>query len=96
MARYIVLASWTEQGIKNIKESPARLDAAREIAKKCGCTLGDFYMTAGATDMCLIVDAPDDASLAKFSLSVARGGSVRTTTMRAFTETEYRSVIGSL
>ena len=96
MAKYVILLSWTEQGVKNIKDSPKRLDAARALAKKMGCTLGDFYMTAGATDMCIIADAPDDAALAKFNLTVAMGGNVRTTTMKAFTEAEYRNIIGSL
>jgi uncharacterized protein with GYD domain len=96
MAKYIALASWTEQGVKNIKESPSRVDAARALAKKHGCTMGDFYMTIGAADMMVIVDAPNDEAMAKFALSLAIGGNIRTTTMKAFTETEYRNVIAGL
>jgi uncharacterized protein with GYD domain len=96
MAKYIVLSSWTEQGIRNIKDSPARLDAARALAKKMGCTLGDFYMTAGAADMVIIAEAPDDETMARFNLALASGGSIRTTTMKAFPEDSYRKIIGGL
>jgi uncharacterized protein with GYD domain len=96
MAHYIVLASWTEQGVKNVKDSPARLDAARAAAKKLGCTIGDFYMVTGTADMLIVVEAPDDAAMATFNLNLARGGNLRSNTMKAFTEAEYRKIIGAL
>ena len=96
MAHYIIMASWTEQGVKNVKDSPARLDAARALAKKMGCTIGDFYMVAGSADMVLVAEAPDDAAMASFNLTLARGGNLRTTTMKAFSEAEYRKIIGGL
>lgn len=96
MAHYIILASWTEQGVKNVKDSPARLDAARAAARKLGCTIGDFYMVTGAADMLIIVEAPDDAAMAMFTLALAKAGNLRTTTMKAFTEAEYRKIIGAL
>lgn len=95
MAKYVVLASWTDQGIKNVKDSPARLDAARALAKSMGCTLGDFYMTAGTTDMVIIADAPDDETMAKFNLTLAASGNLRTNTMKAFTEAEYLKITAS-
>ena len=96
MARYILLMNWTDQGVKNVRESPSRLDAGRALAKKMGCELREFYMTAGASDMVAIVEAPDDATLAKFNLTLAMGGNVRTTTLKAFSEDAYRRIIGSL
>lgn len=96
MAEYILLMNWTEQGIRKVKDSPKRLDAARKVAKSCGAKLGDFYMTIGKHDMVAHLTAPDDAAAAKFVLSVAGGGNVRTTTLKAFTEAAYRKVIGSL
>ena len=96
MAKYVILTCWTEQGIRNVKDSPARLDAARALAKKMGCTLGDFYMTTGATDMAIIAEAPDDETMARFNLTLAMGGNIRTTTMKAFNEEAYRKIIGSL
>ena len=96
MAKYIVLLNWTDQGAKSVKESPKRLDAARELAKKLGCEVRDFYLTAGACDMVIIVEAPDDETMAKFSLTNAMGGNVRTTTMKAFSEDAYRKIVASL
>ncbi len=96
MARYILLMNWTDQGIKNVRESPGRLDAGRAVAKKMGCEIREFYMTAGASDMVAMVEAPDDATLAKFNLTLAMGGNVRTTTLKAFPEDDYRKIIGSL
>jgi uncharacterized protein with GYD domain len=96
MGTYIMLANWTEQGIKTVKESPARLDKARAAAKKLGCAISAFYMTAGKADMVIIVEAPDDATVARFNLANGMAGNIRTNTMKAFTEAEYRKIIGSL
>jgi uncharacterized protein with GYD domain len=96
MAQYIILADWTEQGIAKVKESPKRLDAARKLAKKLGAKAGDFYMTIGKHDMLLHLEAPDDATVAKFVLSLAGGGNVRTTTLKAFSEAEYRKILAAL
>jgi len=96
MGLYIALTSWTEQGIRNIKESPARVDAARKLAKKYGCELRDFYMTIGAYDMVVTIEAPDDDSMAKFALALGTAGNVRTTTLKAFTEESFRKIIGAL
>lgn len=96
MAKYIALVNWTDQGIKNVKESPGRVDAARDLAKKLGCEMQDFYMTIGPYDMVVTMEAPDDEAIAKFSLSLASQGNARTTTLKAFTEESYREIIGSL
>lgn len=96
MAKYILLINWTEQGIRNVKDSPKRLDAARALAKKHGGEIKDFYMTMGAHDMVAHLEAPSDEAVAKIVLVLAGGGNVRTTTLKAFAEAEYRSIIGSL
>jgi uncharacterized protein with GYD domain len=96
MATYILLMNWTDQGIKSIKDSPKRLDAAREVAKKGGAELKDFFMTIGRYDMVTVLEAPNDEAAAKFALQVASGGNVRTTTLKAFREDAYRKVIGAL
>ncbi len=96
MARYIQLLNWTDQGVKSVRESPKRLDAARDLAKKMGCEIREFYMTIGASDMVVIADAPDDETMAKFTLMLGMGGNVRTTTMKAFSEDAYRKIIGGL
>jgi uncharacterized protein with GYD domain len=96
MAHYILLVDWTAQGIAKVKDSPKRLDTARKLAKKLGAKLGDFYMTVGKHDMLVHLDAPDDATVAKFVLSLAGAGNVRTTTLKAFAEPEYRKIIAAL
>ncbi len=96
MATYICLGDWTQQGIENIQESPGRLDDAKAAVEAAGGAIRDFYMTTGAHDIVLVLEVPDDAALAKVLLTLGSKGSVRTTTMRAFTESEYREILGSL
>ncbi len=96
MARYIALINYTDQGIRHVKDSPKRLDAARDLAKSLGAEITDFYLTMGAYDLVLIVEAPDDQAVAKFVLTAGALGNVRSTTMKAFTEGEYRELIGAL
>ena len=96
MATYICLGDWTQQGIENIQDSPGRLDDAKAAVEAAGGAIRDFYMTTGAHDMVLVLEVPDDAALAKVLLTLGSKGSIRTTTMRAFTESEYREILESL
>jgi len=96
MATYVCLLDWTQKGIENVKDSPKRLEAAREVVKAAGGAILDFYMTIGKHDMVLVVEARDDTALAKALLKLGSQGAVRTTTMRAFSEAEYREIIGAL
>ena len=96
MATYITLLRWTGEGVKNVKDSPSRLDAARKAFQAAGVTMKDFYMVTGRYDMLIVSEAPDDIALAKATLAVASKGSVQTETLRAFTEKEYRTIIGAL
>jgi uncharacterized protein with GYD domain len=96
MAKYIVLLNWTDQGIKTIKDSPKRVDSVRELAKKDGCEMRDFYMTIGSYDMVAIVEAPDDEAAAKLMLKIGSTGNVRSTTLKAFPEDAFRKIVGSL
>ena len=96
MAKYIALINWTEKGIKDVKGSPDRADKARALAKKLGGDLQQLYMTMGGYDLVAILDMPNDDAMAKFSLTSAGGGSIRTTTLKAFDEASYRKIIDSL
>ena len=96
MARYIMLVNWTDQGIRNVKESPKRLETARGLAKGLGAEIRKFYMTMGDHDMVVVMDAPTDEAMAKFALVLGGAGNVRTKTLKAFSETEYRAIIGAL
>jgi uncharacterized protein with GYD domain len=96
MPTYLALAHWTKEGVEKIKESPSRLDAAKKAFASSGLKVKDFYMLLGRYDFALIVEAKDDAALARAFLTVAAQGSVRTETLRAFTEDEYRKIISGL
>ena len=96
MATYISLINWTDQGIRNVKDSPSRVDAVRELDRKYGAEMTHLFMTMGSYDMVAITEAPDDETVAKILLTLGQSGNVRTTTLKAFTEAEYRRIIGSL
>ncbi|MER8390820.1 MULTISPECIES: GYD domain-containing protein [unclassified Mesorhizobium] len=96
MTTYIVLINWTEQGAKNVRESPKRLDAAKKLLGDMGGSFKAFYLTMGDCDMVAVLEAPDDAVLARFSLMLATAGNVRTRTLKAFPEDAYREIITSL
>jgi uncharacterized protein with GYD domain len=93
---YVCLARWTKEGVEKIKDSPSRLDAAKKTFQSAGVKVTSFFMLMGQYDMALIVDAPDDATLARISLTLASKGGVRTETLRAFTEEEYRKIISGI
>jgi len=96
MSIYIMLMNYTEQGIRNIKGSPKRADAARFLAKSCGAELKDLYRTMGEYDLIGIVEAERDDAVAKFALALGSIGNVRSTSLKAFTEQEYRNIIETL
>ena len=96
MATYIMLLNWTEQGIQNVKDSPKRLDSARKAFRAAGAKLKEFYMAIGRYDMVAVAEAPDDETIARIALMLGSAGNVRTETLKAFTEAEYRKIIGGL
>ena len=96
MATYIVLNSFTDQGIRNVKDSTKRADAVRDLAKKFGITAKEFFWTLGSYDVVAIYDAPDDASMTAFGLAIGAAGNVRTQTMRAFSREEMNGVLAKL
>lgn len=96
MTTYVMLLNWTDQGARNVKESPRRLDAAKKALNEVGGEFKSFFMTMGEYDMVVIYEAPDDAVAARFTLQVGQLGNVRTRTMKAFPESAYREIIASL
>jgi uncharacterized protein with GYD domain len=96
MATYIMLHHYTQKGIEKIKESPTRLEAVKKAFKALGAELKQFYLVAGQYDIVTISEAPDAETIAKCALDVASKGNVTTETLRAFTEDEYRKIIGAL
>jgi uncharacterized protein with GYD domain len=89
MATYIALGNWTDQGIKNVRESGGRAEAFRKMAEEMGCRVQGLFFTMGRYDLALRVEAPDDATISALMLKVASLGNVRTETMRAYTEAEF-------
>ncbi len=96
MPTYISLIRYTDQGIARIKESPARLDAAKKLFEQLGGKLKEFYLVNGRYDIVTVTEAPDDETATKIVLAIASQGNVRTETLRAYTEAEYRRIIGAL
>jgi uncharacterized protein with GYD domain len=96
MPTYLSLMRWTKEGLEKIKDSPARLEAGKKAIEAVGGKVVGFYMLMGQYDMALIVEAPDDAVLARISLALSTNGATRTETLRAFTEDEYRKIISGL
>jgi len=96
MPTYITLGQWTQQGIEKVKESPARLEAFKQLVKSTGGEVKEFYMVTGQYDIVVISEAPNDDAMARVALAVASKGSVKTETLRAFTEHEYRKIIAGL
>lgn len=96
MPTFITLVNYTQQGIEKIKESPARLDAAKAAFRAAGAEIKDFYLVMGRYDIVLIGEAPDAETAAGLALAIASQGSVRTETLRAFTEEEYRKIVAAL
>ena len=96
MTTYIMLMNWTEQGAKNVRDSPKCLDAARKQLGEMGGSFKAFYLTMGEFDMVAVVEAPDDAVLARFALMLAANGNLKSRTLKAFPEFAYREIISSL
>ena len=96
MPTYITLMKWTDQGIRNVKESPQRLDTAKKGIEAAGGKLIGFYLTMGRYDMVTIAEFPSDEVGTGILLSLGSGGSLRTETMKAYPEDQYRNIIAKI
>ncbi|KQY21523.1 GYD domain-containing protein [Rhizobium sp. Root483D2] len=96
MTTYVMLINWTEQGARNVRDTPKRLDGAKQLLKDMGGSFTAFYLTMGEYDMVAVCEAPYDAVMARFALSLGMTGNVRTQTLKAFPEAAYRELVSSL
>ena len=96
MASFVVLANFTEQGARNVKEIPQRRQRALELAQRMGVNVTNRYLTMGAYDLVLTLEAPDDETATRFVLSLTSAGNLRTTTLRAYTEEEGDRILAGL
>jgi uncharacterized protein with GYD domain len=93
MATYVALINWTDQGIKNAKDTVQRAHAFRGDVERRGGKLLSIYWTQGRYDLVAMVEAPDDQTLTAALLAVGALGNVRTETLHAFDETEMEAIL---
>jgi uncharacterized protein with GYD domain len=96
MVRYITLSNFTDQGIRNVKDTTKRADAVKEAAKKFGANMTQIYWTVGLYDVVTIIEAPDEESAAAFALAIGAAGNIRTQTLRAFSKDEMNGILGKM
>ena len=96
MSAYMLLCNFTEQGVRTIKEVPQRRAAARELGKKLGVDIKAGYLAIGTYDLIIHTEAKDDEAMAKFLLSLAALGNVRTNTIKVFPEADVDKIIAGL
>lgn len=93
MANYIILGNFTDQGIRNVKDTVKRADAVKESARKFGVNMKEICWTMGQYDMIVTVEAPDDASVSAFALAVGAAGNIRGQTLRAYSRDEMSAIL---
>ncbi len=96
MPSYLSLINWTDQGARNVKQSPQRLDAAKQAIMEAGGRMIFFYLTMGQYDLVTLTEFPNDDAAARYLLAIGSLGNIRSTTLKAFTEQEFRNLITSL
>jgi uncharacterized protein with GYD domain len=96
MPTYVTLINWTDQGVKNFKDTVDRYEAAQKTMGEGGASFRDVYWTLGPYDIVSVIDAPDDETAMAALLSVAGEGNIRTTTLRALSADEMRGVIAKV
>ncbi len=96
MSMYLLLCSYTDQGVRTIKDMPSRRAAWQDKAKKLGVEIKAGYLALGAYDFIAQIEARDEETVAKFVLSLATMGNLRTTTVRLFSDADYDKIVGGL
>ncbi len=96
MATYVSLLQFTDQGIRTVKDTTKRAEAAQAMAAKVGVKSVEILWTLGAYDLVLVGEAPDDETMTAYALSIASLGNVRTCTMRAYRAKEVATILGKM
>jgi uncharacterized protein with GYD domain len=96
MVTYVVLTKFTDQGIRNAKDSPKRAEAFKEMAKTFGVTVKELVWTQGRYDVVTFIEAPDESSAMSLSLSLGALGNVRSETLRAYSAAEMTKIVGKM
>jgi len=96
MPTFVAMLSWTDQGIRSVKDTPKRVQAAKDAAKKLGIEIKQIFLTTGEFDILSILEAADGDKVAKFAMMTGAQGNVRTRTVRAWPEAEMIKLISEL
>lgn len=96
MLTYIALATFTDQGLRSVKDTTKRADAAAEAARRFGVKMKDIYWTQGQYDLVTLCEAESETAIAAFGLALSSQGNVKFQTLRAFTRDEMNEVLGKL
>ena len=96
MNTYVALVNWTQKGIQEFRDSPARVEKAKAAIVAGGGEMKSFYLTMGRYDMVAVIESPDDATYAKVMLVLGSKGGIRTETLKAFPEDEYRDLVADI
>ena len=96
MASYILLGSFTDQGIRAVKDTTKRAEALKKTGKKAGVTVREVFWTLGQYDVAAILDADDEAAITAFALGVGKLGNVRTQILRAFSADEMGEILAKI
>jgi uncharacterized protein with GYD domain len=96
MANFICLLQFTDQGIRNIKDTTKRAEAAAAQAEKMGAKVTQAFWTMGAYDVILVLEAPDDETASAFAAKLGSLGHVKTQTMRAFGRQEIEKILAKI
>jgi uncharacterized protein with GYD domain len=96
MANYVILATFTDQGVRTAKESPKRAEAFRQMAKTFGVTVKEIFWTQGRYDIVAITEAPDEIAATALNLSLSALGNIRTESLRAFSADEMTKIVGKM
>jgi uncharacterized protein with GYD domain len=96
MAHFVTLINWTDQGIRNVKDTHKRADAFKSAAKEFGCTVKELLWTQGQYDLITIIEAPDEIAASALMLSVGKLGNIHGQSLRAFTASEFEKILAKV
>ena len=96
MPTYIALSTFTDQGIRSVRDTTQRAAALKELAATFGVDMRQIWWTLGEFDLVVILDAADELAATTFAMTVGAAGNVRTHTLRAFDAREMEGILGRM
>jgi uncharacterized protein with GYD domain len=93
MNTYVSLINWTDEGIRNFRDTTQRAEDFSKLVENSGGRVRELLWTVGQYDLVCVADFPDDESGVAALLQVGSAGNVRSTTLRAFSADEMTAII---